>query len=97
MGPLAQMVEQGTLNHLAVVSVMSNDFDFSQWITTQEAARLTGYSQTYIGRLLKQGRLDGVKLGHDWIVKRDSVLAFYQEMQSLGKQKHNAYRATDKV
>lgn len=65
-------------------------------LTTQEAAELTGYTQTYIGRLLRAGRIKGIKLGHDWLAFRDSVLEFQREMQALGAEKHNPHREAGK-
>jgi len=73
-----------------------DEIDFSQWITTQEAANLTGYDQTYISRLLRKGRIKGVKPGHDWLVNRDSLLTFHREMQAQGTEKFNPHKETGK-
>ena len=37
-------------------------------ISTKEAANRLGLSQAHIARLLEQGKLEGKKLGHDWVV-----------------------------
>lgn len=68
------------------------------WVTTREAAALTGYDPAYIRVLAKQGKVEGFKAGRDWLVSRESVLAYKAQMDRLGPQKHNPWRedlATD--
>jgi len=69
-----------------------SDQELKQWITTQEAARITGYDKTYISRLIRKGRVKGIKPGHDWLVNRESLLAFHREMQARGTEKHNPHK-----
>jgi hypothetical protein len=33
------------------------DFNLTEWITTKEAAELTGYAAAYFRQLIKRGRL----------------------------------------
>lgn len=42
-------------------------------ITCEEAARLLGYTVQHVRRLVRDGKLQGVKLGRDWVLSRDSV------------------------
>ena len=70
---------------------MSN-FDPVEWITTQEAATLTGYSADYFRKAIRRGRLLGRKRGRDWFMDRAEVLAYAEEMQRLGPAKHNPWR-----
>ncbi len=37
-------------------------------LSTAEASSIAHLGREYIQRLLRQGRLEGVKLGHDWLV-----------------------------
>lgn len=62
------------------------------WLTTKEAAELTGYSVAYLRQLGKRGRVDARKAGRDWLISRDSLLAYKQEMDRLGAQKHSPWR-----
>ena len=55
--------------------------DPTQWITTQEAAELTGYSAEYIRRLLRLGRLERQKWGNQWMVSRAALLEYKAEME----------------
>ena len=71
---------------------MSNNFNPSEWITTAEAAELTGYTARYIRKALKRGILKGQKRGRDWFVSKAQVEAYAKEMQKLGTDKHNPWR-----
>ncbi len=62
------------------------------WLTTNQAAALTGYAPAYIRVLAKQGKVEGFKAGRDWLVSRESVLAYKAQMDRLGPQKHNPRR-----
>ena len=43
------------------------------YITTPQAAVQTGFSKTYLTRLLRNGKLDGFRLGRDWLIYTDSL------------------------
>ena len=43
-------------------------------LSTTEATEKSGLSRVHIQRLLRNGQVDGVKLGHDWLVFEDSLL-----------------------
>jgi excisionase family DNA binding protein len=46
------------------------------WITTNEAADLSGYHPDYIRKLLQGGKLNGRKFGPVWQVSKQSLLAY---------------------
>jgi len=71
---------------------MSEDFNPTEWITTGEAAALTGYHVTHIRRLLREGCIKGKKFGRDWLLNRESVLSYAEEMKRLGASKHDPTR-----
>ncbi len=62
------------------------------WITTREGAALTGYSTAYIRQLAIKGRIEARKAGRDWLIGRESLLAYKRRMEALGSQKHNPWR-----
>ena len=62
------------------------------WVITKEAADLTGYNIKYLRRLVRSGRIEARKVGRDWLIKRESLLAYKQRMDRLGPQKHNPWR-----
>ncbi len=69
--------------------------ELGQWITTDKGARLTGYSVPYIRHLARAGQVEARKVGRDWLVHREGLLAHKAEMDALGMQKHNPKRARD--
>jgi excisionase family DNA binding protein len=54
-------------------------------ISVQVAASYSGYSTQYLRRLLRNGKVEGIKIGQMWLVDMDA-LDFYLEQ---------AYDATD--
>lgn len=66
--------------------------EFEGWLSTKEAAELTGYSEAYIRRLARRARLEARKVATDWLINRKSLLAYKQSMDRLGPQKHNPHR-----
>ena len=71
---------------------MDNDFTPGNWITTTEAAELTVYWVTHIRRLVREGRIKSKRFGKAWMVHRDSLLAYAEEMKKLGQAKHDPWR-----
>ena len=53
---------------------------------------MTGYSEAYIRRLAKQGKILARKVGRDWLIDRESLQAYKEQMDSLGDQRHNPWR-----
>jgi excisionase family DNA binding protein len=43
----------------------------TDWITTAEAAELTGYDPAHIRWLIRENRIKGKKFGRDWMVDRE--------------------------
>jgi hypothetical protein len=66
--------------------------DLERWITTNRGAELTGYSAPYIRRLARTGQVLGRKVGRDWLVQQESLLAYKRAMDALGPAKHNPWR-----
>jgi excisionase family DNA binding protein len=59
------------------------------WISSKEAAKLTGYTVLYLCRLARDGRLRATKLGRDWLFERESLLKWKSQMDELGTKKHS--------
>lgn len=53
-------------------------------LPTSEACKITGFSSAYIQRLLRDKRLEGVKLGPIWLVYQDSLTAFVAQPRKRG-------------
>jgi excisionase family DNA binding protein len=48
--------------------IIRGDQDWYSWLTTQEAATLSGYDIQHVRRLAREGKIDAVKRGRDWAV-----------------------------
>ena len=46
------------------------------WITTAEAAELSGYHAEHLRELIREGKIVGQKFGIVWQVSRASLLAY---------------------
>jgi excisionase family DNA binding protein len=64
------------------------DFDPVEWITTNEAAELTGYDTSRFRQLAKRGVIQAIKRGRDWFFSKTEVVAYHEEMQRLGAEKN---------
>lgn len=53
------------------------------WITTAEAAEVTGYHPEHVQRLARQGRVEAQKVGRSWLINLRDLL-HYQETARPG-------------
>lgn len=63
-------------------------FDPVEWITTTEAAELTGYTIHNIHKARQRGAIKAIKRGNMLFFRRDDVLQYALDMKDLGKQKY---------
>jgi excisionase family DNA binding protein len=69
-------------------------------LSTAEASTIAHLGREYIQRLLRQGRLEGVKLGHDWLVYEDSLQRFLAQPRKTGPKgprKQSLQQHSDKI
>jgi len=71
---------------------MADTFNPTEWITTKEAAALTGYTPRYFRKAIAKGTLKAQKRGRDWFLSKEEVLAYAAEMKRLGPAKHDPWR-----
>ena len=71
---------------------MPDDFIPIEWITTAEAAEITGYNLEYIRQMIRSGVIVAEKKGRDWWIDRASIENHADEMKRLGSAKHNPHR-----
>ena len=60
----------------------------TQWITVAEAAEKSGYSVRTLQHLLKAGKIEGWKPGHDWFTTLDAVMAYKRKVKIGRPKKH---------
>jgi excisionase family DNA binding protein len=58
-----------------------------EWMTTEEAAQLTGYNPEQIRRLARAGKIKAQKWGNDWMIDKASLL-LYIHTDGRGPQVH---------
>ncbi len=64
----------------------------SDWITSNdrvllpstEARKIAGFSRQHLQRLLRDKRIEGIKLAHDWLVYEDSLKAYLAQPRKPG-------------
>lgn len=61
-------------------------------LSTREAADILNLGQAAISRLLRIGKLEGRRIGREWIVYRSSVEAYLEQIE--GKSKNDPTRGT---
>ncbi len=63
-----------------------------EWLTTDDAARLSGYTEAYMRQLALRKRVKAFKVGRDWLLNRAELLDYARAMKALGDAKHNPWR-----
>ena len=59
-----------------------------EWITTTEAAKLSGYHPEHIRELIREGKIAAVKKGNAWWVDRKALFAYLKEAEKLSDKRH---------
>ena len=57
------------------------------WLTTMEAAQLSGYHRDHILRLIEAGKVKARKFATVWQVDRHSLIAYMKQAEKLGKKR----------
>lgn len=60
-----------------------------EWITSSEAAQVSGYDVQWIRRLARAGRIGAERKGRDWWIDRDKFQAYLAAMTELGNKRHD--------
>ena len=58
-----------------------------KWLTVDEAAIMTGYHPETIRKLLREGRIAGRKVSIVWLIDRQSLIAYLEGVQAIGKKR----------
>jgi excisionase family DNA binding protein len=65
-------------------SIMANN----DWLTVQDAARLSGYRADHLRELIRNGKLEAQKFGPIWAVNRQSLLTYMNEALKSEDRRH---------
>ena len=66
----------------------------ADWITTEEATQLSGYSDQYIRRLIRQEKLTAEKKGGQFWINKQSLLDYIQAAQEADDKRHGPKRSS---
>jgi excisionase family DNA binding protein len=66
----------------------SPGFVLDKHVSVKAAAELSGYSIQYLRRLLRTGRLEGVKIGQMWLIDLTSLEMYLRNCQMLRDRRH---------
>jgi excisionase family DNA binding protein len=58
-----------------------NNLIVEKYTTVQAAADVTGYNVQYLRRLLRAGKLTGIKIGQIWLISLASLAAYIQQAE----------------
>ena len=58
-----------------------------EWITTKEAAELSGYTADYVRKLAIAGKVKGQRWGRDWQIERRSILNYIKTAEEFGERR----------
>jgi hypothetical protein len=53
-------------------------------VPSTEARKIAGFSRQHLQRLLRDKRIEGIKLAHDWLVYEDSLNAYLAQPRKPG-------------
>jgi len=59
--------------------------DLRDFVTTEEAARILEFHVEHVRRLLREGDLQGEKIGSAWLVLKKSVEEYVEKNKELSK------------
>jgi excisionase family DNA binding protein len=59
----------------------------SDWVTTTEAAELSGYHSDHVRYLIAEKKIKAQKWGRDWQVSRSDLLAYVSKMEKAGEKR----------
>ena len=58
-----------------------------EYITVAEASKRAGLSMRHLARLLRDGTIEGIKPGHDWLVKPSAVMEYLRQERKPGRKR----------
>ena len=61
--------------------------DKEEWITVNEASKVSGYHPEHITRLIREGRIKARKFSIVWQVEQASLLAYVSKAETRGEKR----------
>jgi excisionase family DNA binding protein len=63
-----------------------------QYLTVSAASQITGYNYQYLRRLLRSGKLVGVRVGQNWLILMDSLVHYLDTIRSISDRRWGSKR-----
>ncbi|MEK9166933.1 MAG: Fic family protein [Patescibacteria group bacterium] len=78
--PLAKFIAQAVLKSLNIyLDVLTPSKEKENWITLAQATKYCSYSQAYLGKLAKDGKLEAIKPKRNWLTTKEAVLRYIKQ------------------
>ena len=58
-----------------------------EWLTSYDAAQMSGYNPDYIRQLIRSKKVLGRKWGYTWQIHRQSLLAYMATAEKQGERR----------
>lgn len=58
-----------------------------EWLTVNEAAKLSGYNADHLRELIRDGKIKARKFSIVWMVDRESLLAYKVKAEAKGEKR----------
>lgn len=58
-----------------------------EWLTTEQAAKLSGYHANHLRRLLRDGDINGRKWGQSWQISKQSLIEYLNKAKQSGDKR----------
>ena len=58
-----------------------------KYISVQAAAEVTGYNTQYLRRLMRSGKLEGIKIGQLWLIEMQSLETYLQHVETTSDRR----------
>ena len=77
--PLAKFIAQAVLKSLNIYLDVLTRLKKENWITLAQATKYCSYSQAYLGKLAKDGKLEAIKPKRNWLTTKEAVLRYIKQ------------------
>jgi excisionase family DNA binding protein len=58
-----------------------------EYLTVEAASQITGYNGQYLRRLLRSGKLVGVRVGQTWLILFDSLIYYLDTIRLISDRR----------
>jgi len=59
--------------------------DLNEFISTEEAAEKLKYHVEHVRRMMREGSIEGIKIGRTWLVKREALDSYMKRTAKMAK------------